>query len=182
MYEVYLNSKNDSLVVEDLNNNSTTLLSEMPFDFLQKAENTIKTQYPETYRLLVEIHGDKSVFIHARVRHFFVCNFSVKDGRVDIDDDWNFNLENVPCPARIAGICKNQICSPKMTNVLTEREREVLRLFVRAFGEEEIAEALFISKSTVHNHINNMYQKIGAVGSTAPDRKLMNYAYSKKIV
>jgi len=182
MYEIYFNSTNEEIVVENLQSGEILLLSKMPFDFLIKAENTIKTQYPTTWEKLIKEHGDRSAFIYARVRHFFACNFSVKDGRPDIDDDWNFDLETVPCPARIAGICENKICAPKITNKLTDREIEVLRLFVKAFGEDEIAEALFISKSTVHNHINNMYRKIGAVGSVAPDRKLMNYAFNKKIV
>ena len=48
-------------------------------------------------------------------------------------------------------------------------------------SEDEIAEKLFISRYTVHNHINNMYSKTGIKGKSTPDRKLMAYAFKNKL-
>lgn len=42
---------------------------------------------------------------------------------------------------------------------LTEREVEVLRLLARGRSERQIAETLFISTSTVHTHVNHIYEK-----------------------
>lgn len=45
------------------------------------------------------------------------------------------------------------------TNVLSEREREILSLIVREYTSEEIAEKLHISKRTVDNHRTNLLEK-----------------------
>ena len=44
---------------------------------------------------------------------------------------------------------------------LTGREREVLTLLARGLSTQEIAEVLFISMSTVRNHIQNIFYKLG---------------------
>jgi DNA-binding CsgD family transcriptional regulator len=44
---------------------------------------------------------------------------------------------------------------------LTAREAEILRLILRGAGNKDIAAALFISTSTVRNHVYNMYRKLG---------------------
>ena len=44
---------------------------------------------------------------------------------------------------------------------LTAREAEILRLILRGENNKEIAAKLFISGSTVRNHISHMYQKLG---------------------
>ncbi|MEP2185795.1 response regulator transcription factor [Roseibium sp.] len=46
--------------------------------------------------------------------------------------------------------------------VLTEREREVIRLLAMGQANHEIAAALFISENTVRSHLANAYAKIGA--------------------
>lgn len=42
---------------------------------------------------------------------------------------------------------------------LSDREVEVLRLLARGRSERQIAEALFISASTVHTHVTHIYEK-----------------------
>ncbi len=49
---------------------------------------------------------------------------------------------------------------------LTTRETEVLRLIVAGKSNKEIAEALFISESTVKTHINNLLSKLGVTDRT----------------
>ena len=182
MYEIYLSSDNNELVVENCDTHESVLLRSMGQDFLRKCERKIEEQYPQAWEKLVAIHSGAVEFSYARVRNFVACNFSIKDGQPDIDQDWNFVLEHVPCPARISGICKGGICSPTISTLISDREKEVLSLFVKGFDEQEIADTLFVSKHTIHNHINNMYEKIGVRGKSSPDRKLVAYAYAKKIV
>lgn len=50
---------------------------------------------------------------------------------------------------------------PVTDNELTEREREVLKLLVEGLNNNEIAERLVISLSTVKYHISNIFSKLG---------------------
>jgi NarL family two-component system response regulator LiaR len=63
-------------------------------------------------------------------------------------------------------------------NDLTEREREVLALMVEGMNNNEIAERLIVSPSTVKFHITNIFMKLGvdnrvAAVTTALQRKLV---------
>lgn len=49
---------------------------------------------------------------------------------------------------------------------LTPREREVLQQIAKGLSNDEIAEALFISKHTVKNHITSIYRKMGSRNRT----------------
>jgi DNA-binding NarL/FixJ family response regulator len=44
---------------------------------------------------------------------------------------------------------------------LTPREEEILRLVLEGVRNKDIEKKLFISASTVRNHIYNIYQKLG---------------------
>ena len=44
---------------------------------------------------------------------------------------------------------------------LTKRERQVARRYVQGESYKRIAEALFVSPSTVRSHLNNIYEKLG---------------------
>ena len=50
------------------------------------------------------------------------------------------------------------------THVLTAREVEVLRLVASGHTNQEIADTLFISVTTVQRHLANVYTKIDARG------------------
>lgn len=45
-------------------------------------------------------------------------------------------------------------------SLLTEREREVLKLLAQGHHNQDIADQLFISESTVKKHVNNIYFKL----------------------
>ena len=182
MFEVYTNSENKFLVVEDLKTGTISSIKDMPMGWLLKVDNSIKENYPETYDKLVELHGGLKTSVLMRVKQFLSCNFSSKNEMPDIDEHFNFKIENVFCPARSTKVCQLGICRPKINNELSKCEKLVLRLFCLGMSEDEIAEKLFISRCTVHNHINNMYAKTGIKGKTTPDRKLVAYAYSKNLI
>ncbi len=64
------------------------------------------------------------------------------------------------------------------TEVLTEREREVLKLMVEGLNNAEIAERLVVSLSTVKYHISNILMKLGVDNRVAA----VTAAIQKKLV
>lgn len=46
------------------------------------------------------------------------------------------------------------------SSILTQREKEILTLITQGMINDMIAEKLFISPQTVHNHIRNIYDKL----------------------
>jgi DNA-binding NarL/FixJ family response regulator len=50
---------------------------------------------------------------------------------------------------------------PARTDPLTPREQEIVKLIAEAYSNEEIAEALVISKKTVERHRANILEKLG---------------------
>lgn len=47
------------------------------------------------------------------------------------------------------------------THLLTEREREILRLAERGLPNPQIGQALHLSSGTVRNHLSSIYRKLG---------------------
>jgi DNA-binding CsgD family transcriptional regulator len=70
-----------------------------------------------------------------------------------------------PTPGRIATVLPvvdDDAVAGAHHQPLTAREVEVLRLLADAAGTEEIADALFISATTVRNHVQNILRKLDA--------------------
>ena len=58
---------------------------------------------------------------------------------------------------------------------LTNREREILGLVAKGYKNQEIADALFVSRETIRWHLRGIYSKLGV-----PDRKrAIEYALTK---
>jgi DNA-binding NarL/FixJ family response regulator len=47
---------------------------------------------------------------------------------------------------------------------LTPREREILTLIAQGHSNREIAKLLYVSESTVKNHVSSIYKKVGLNG------------------
>ena len=61
-------------------------------------------------------------------------------------------------------------------SVLSAREREILQLIAKGHTSHQIADELFIGKSTVDTHRKNMIRKLGLSGAG----ELLRYAVEKK--
>lgn len=66
--------------------------------------------------------------------------------------------------------------SPLLLNPISDREQEVLQLIASGKSNTAIAEALYISVSTVKTHINNLYSKLGVESRTQAIARAREYA------
>ncbi len=62
--------------------------------------------------------------------------------------------------------------------VFTDREKEILELICKGFGNKEIAEKTFISPKTVEKHKSSLFQKTGALNTV----NLVIYSFKHQIV
>jgi DNA-binding CsgD family transcriptional regulator len=131
----------------------------------------IASNYSDAYNRLhelycIKINGNKPLAISRqekfkKVRRFIRCNFLVSDSIKDVDDG-RFNLENVICPLKGTGDCKDEncICNPILTTSLTLREIEIVKLICECLSDSEISDKLFVSIYTAENHRKNILRKL----------------------
>lgn len=184
MYEFFWTTEKTRIIIHDIKNNEYNPLDVDNEQIIAKVIAKLQNDYPDTYNDLLEHYQDVDIhFIQLQfsiVYRFLKCNFSIHDNTPDIDDDWNFSFELVSCPLR--GECDLGFCNPKLTSKLTDREKDVVKLKVEALTEIEIGDRLYISPRTVHNHVSNIYKKLGFTGKSNPDKLLITYAFKNKIV
>jgi DNA-binding NarL/FixJ family response regulator len=65
---------------------------------------------------------------------------------------------------------KPQVAPPAGLDQLTQRQVEVLRLLARGMTNAEIAEALFLSRRTVHAHLRTIFHKLNVGNRSAATR------------
>lgn len=125
----------------------------------------IEEEYPEAFRALSELYcrskANIPYFKYLVCSRFVRCNFGAYDRRDDVGHDGQFRLEEVACPLRTECIYAGIICDAKFDTNLTQRQREVMRLYCEGYTREEIAAELFISPETVKATKRNAFRKVG---------------------
>lgn len=131
-------------------------------EFIGSMIKHIRECYPDADKAMRETYkaSADSLFYYEFliVRRFLKCNFGDYDNVMDFDQD-SFKFEFVSCPLR--GECKYDqvICNPRFNTNLSERELQVMKLFHAGLNENQIADKLFISINTVHNHKKSAFKK-----------------------
>lgn len=68
--------------------------------------------------------------------------------------------------------------NPEEGKLLTDREREIVKLIAREYSNKDIAEALFISERTVETHRKNIFKKTGTNSLVG----LIKFAYANNLI
>ncbi len=120
------------------------------------ATKRIKTKYPSIKIVLMT--GFPEISFIQRGQSAGADSFIYKSSSMD---------EFIDCiRSTMNGEKKYPAASVKMTFgesecTLTQRELEILRLYCLNYSRKEMAEAMFISESTINFHVNNMLAKTG---------------------
>ena len=145
------------------------IVDESKTEIISNILDRMRSCYPESYKALSEIYersaSNASYYRYLMARRFCKCNFCKLDTTsVDVENirtNTKFNFEKVECPMR--GECPYEgiVCMPKFNSNLSPAEMRVMEQLYNGLSEHDTAKALFISPNTVHQHIKNVYAKLG---------------------
>lgn len=137
-----------------------------------EATKQIKAELPKTKIVILTSQGDdKSVFslIEAGADGYLLKDVAAENLITAIRDVYAGKSILHPEVAQklITRLTsKEEHSKPKISNLLTDREIEVLKALAKGYSNMQIAETLFISQRTVQNHLHNIYNKLGVNGRT----------------
>lgn len=140
--------------------------------------NTVKRIAPNTKIILLSMHDEVHLvkeILKAGVNGYVLKKDThkellsairdVKNGKVYLSSDVNklliINLNN-----------------PDEGKLLTDREREILKLIAKEYTNKDIAEELFISERTVETHRKNIFKKTGTNSLVG----LIKFAYANNLI
>lgn len=89
----------------------------------------------------------------------------VKEGRVFMSSD-------------ISKLLIVNLQNPDEGKLLTDREREIVKLIAKEYSNKQIAEELFISERTVETHRKNIFRKTGTSSLVG----LIKFAYANNLI
>ncbi|WP_421874812.1 response regulator [Marinoscillum sp.] len=138
----------------------------------------VKRKYPHLKVLVLSMHDEAHLvkeilkegvdgYLIKKDSHNELINaiYSIKSGKTYLSSDVNSIL--------IKGL--NGEGEQKL---LTDREREILKLISKEFTNKQIAEELFISERTVETHRKNIFRKTGTNNLVG----LIKYAYANNLI
>ena len=138
----------------------------------------IKKKYPDIKILLLSMHDEAHLvkeilkegidgYIIKKDSHkeLIEAIYTVQSGKTYLSSDINKML--------IQGLNGQD-----EQRLLTDREREILRLIAKEYTNKQIAEELFISERTVETHRKNIFRKTGTNNLVG----LMKFAYANHLI
>ncbi|MEQ8628794.1 response regulator transcription factor [Ekhidna sp.] len=138
----------------------------------------VKQKYPKTKIIVLSMHDEEHLikeilkegidgYILKKDSHEELINAvrAVKRSKVYLSSDVNTML--------MKGL--NGVGDQKL---LTDREREILKLIAQEYTNKQMAEALFISERTVETHRKNIFRKTGTNNLVG----LIKFAYANNLI
>jgi DNA-binding NarL/FixJ family response regulator len=140
--------------------------------------NTVKRIQPDIKTIILSMHDETHLvkeILRAGVNGYVLKKDThkellkaiqeVRHGRVYLSSDVNkiliTNLQN-----------------PDEGRLLTDREREILKLIAKEYSNKDIAEELFISERTVETHRKNIFKKTATTSLVG----LIKFAYANNLI
>lgn len=161
--------KNVDLLITDYN---------LPDDDGLALVRRVKSKYPNVKIIVLSMHDEAHLikeilkegidgYILKKDSHEELVNAvrAIKNGKVYLSSDVNSML--------MQGLHSNED-----QKLLTDREREILKLIAKEFTNKEMAEELFISERTVETHRKNIFRKTGTNNLVG----LIKFAYANNLI
>ncbi len=131
-----------------------------------EASQAILTAWPDA-RIIILTNQD-DVHVIKRFMDLNIRGFLLKDVEIEKLTDAVYRVmqgEKIELSEELSGKMAASRQAGKADGgygTLTEREREVLAALARGHSNQQLADLLSVSPKTVHNHLYNIYSKIGA--------------------
>ncbi|WP_194976018.1 response regulator [Aquiflexum lacus] len=138
----------------------------------------VKKISPKTKIIVLSMHDETHLvkeILKEGVEGYVLKNDSHKELKMAIQyvQEGRIYLSN-----NINRIIINSLNFPEEDRLLTDREREILKLIAKEFANREIAEQLFISERTVETHRKNIFRKTKTNSLVG----LIKFAYANNLI
>ena len=139
---------------------------------------TLKRILPEIKIILLSMHDEVHLIkeiLKAGVNGYVLKNDTHKELLGAIRD---VQQGKIYLSSDVNKLLITNIDNPVKGKLLTDREREILKLIAKEFTNKKIAEELFISERTVETHRKNIFKKTGTNSLVG----LMKFAYANSLI
>lgn len=164
-----LTQKTPDLLITDYN---------LPDDDGLALVRRVKQKYPSIKIIVLSMHDEAHLvkeilkegvngYILKKDSHNELVNavYAVKQGKVYLSSDINAML-------------MKGLNGSEEQRLLTDREREILKLIAKEYTNRDMAEELFISERTVETHRKNIFRKTGTNNLVG----LIKFAYANNLI
>jgi DNA-binding NarL/FixJ family response regulator len=140
--------------------------------------NTVKRIAPNTKIILLSMHDEVHLvkeILKAGVNGYVLKKDTHKELLSAIRDVSN---GKVYLSSDVNKLLITNLNNPEEGKLLTDREREILKLIAKEYTNKSIAEELFISERTVETHRKNIFKKTGTNSLVG----LIKFAYANNLI
>lgn len=140
--------------------------------------NTVKRIAPNTKIILLSMHDEVHLvkeILKAGVNGYVLKKDTHKELLSAIRDVQN---GKVYLSSDVNKMLISNLNNPDEGKLLTDREREILKLIAKEYTNKDIAEELFISERTVETHRKNIFKKTGTNSLVG----LIKFAYANNLI
>ncbi len=127
----------------------------------------IREKFPDIQVIALTSYSDEETIqkvLKAGALSYLLKNVSVDELAEAVRKAYHGQSTLAPEATRV--LINATIRPPSLGHDLTDREREILTVMVEGLNNPQIGERLFISTSTVKNHVSNILSKLGTVSRT----------------
>lgn len=171
--------------------------AELALEFLQKNEvdivvtdfhmpgmdglslvHTIKKIRPDVKTIVLSMHDESHLvkeILRAGINGYVLKKDTHKELLKAIRE---VSAGNVYLSSDINKILITNLQNPDEGKLLTDREREIVKLIAKEYSNKDIAEALFISERTVETHRKNIFKKTATNSLVG----LIKFAYANNLI